>query len=166
MRVLVGYASKHGSTREIAERIASRLQQPAVDVDLRSISEPFDAADFDAFVLGSSIYMGHWNKDAVAFVHRSAAALLGRPTWLFSSGPIGNQERVDPVELESLKAAVGFREHKLFGGALKPDQMSFGERLLAKAMKLSGDNREWPAIEAWADRIRTELTNAVTSSQV
>jgi menaquinone-dependent protoporphyrinogen oxidase len=99
-------------------------------------------------------------------VHRNTAALLGRPTWLFSSGPIGDQKRMDPVELDSLEAAAGFREHRLFGGALNSDQMSFGERLLAKAMKVSGDNREWPAIEAWADQIRTELTNAPTRSQV
>jgi menaquinone-dependent protoporphyrinogen oxidase len=91
MRVLVGYASKHGSTREIAERVASRLQQPGRDVDLRSIVESFDAAGFDAFVLGSSIYMGHWNKDAVAFVHRKNSEILGLPTLLFSSGHIGDQ---------------------------------------------------------------------------
>jgi menaquinone-dependent protoporphyrinogen oxidase len=164
MRVLVGYASKHGGTREIAERIAKRLQATDVVVDLRSVAESFDVAGYKAYVLGSSIYIGHWNKAAVGFVHRNQAALAGRPVWLFSSGPVGNQERVDPIELDDLKATIEIREHKLFAGAVKLDQMSFTERLMAKAMKVTGDYREWPAIDAWADEIRTELRTALTTS--
>jgi len=127
-----------------------------LEVELRSIAELADVAGFDAFVLGSSIYTGHRNKEAVAFMRRNQALLKGHSVWLFSSGPIGDQERVEPVELADLKAVVSVREHKLFGGAVKVDQMSFSERRLAKAMKVSGDNREWPAIDAWSDQIRVE----------
>jgi len=42
--------------------------------------------------------------------------------------------------------------------------MSFAERLLANAMKVSGDNQERPAIDAWSDQIRTELHHADHSS--
>jgi menaquinone-dependent protoporphyrinogen oxidase len=165
MRVLVGYASKHGGTREIAERIAARLKQSGLDVDLCSIAQSSDAVGFDAYVLGSSIYMGHWNKEAIAFVHRNRPAFEGRPVWLFSSGPVGSQERLDPIDLADLRATVAIREHRLFSGAVKLDQMSFAERLMAKAMKVSGDYREWPAIDAWADQIRTELSTAVITAQ-
>jgi menaquinone-dependent protoporphyrinogen oxidase len=139
MRVLVGYASKHGGTREIAERIAGRLRLPEVDVEVGPLREIGEVAGFDAFVLGSSIHMGHWSKEAVVFVHRHKAALGGRPVWLFSSGPVGNQARVDPIELPDLEATVPIREHRLFGGAVKLDKMSFAERLMAKAIKVSGD---------------------------
>lgn len=162
MRVLVAYASKHGGTREIAQLIAGRIRQPDVKVELRAIGDIKEPASADAFVIGSSIYMGHWDKDAVTFVHRNHAAFAGRPFWLFSSGPVGNQERVDPVELPTLEAVVDIRDHKLFRGVLKMDRMSFAERLIAKAMKMSGDYRDWPAIEVWADQIRTELSRTVT----
>jgi len=104
-----------------AEWIARKLQQPGMEVELRSIAEPADVAGFDAFVLGSSIYMGHWNKEAVASMRRNQLLLKGHSDCLFSSGPIGNQERVEPVELADLMAVVSVREHKLFGGALKLD---------------------------------------------
>ena len=158
MRVLVGYASKHGGTREIAERITTRLEESGVVVELRTLTELGDVTGFDAYILGSSIYMGRWNREAVAFVHRNESILRARPVWLFSSGPVGNQERVDPIELNDLRATVSIREHRLFGGAVKLDRMSFAERLMAKALKVSGDYRDWPAIDAWADQIRTELT--------
>lgn len=165
MRVLVAYASKHGGTREIAERIADQLRGSGLEAELRPITDVDQASGFDSFVIGSSIYMGHWNKEAVAFVHRNQGLLVGHPIWLFSSGPIGTQERVDLAELDDLKATVEIREHRLFGGVLKPDQMSFAERLMAKAMKVSGDNREWPAIDWWAEEIRTALSTAPATSQ-
>jgi menaquinone-dependent protoporphyrinogen oxidase len=141
-----------------------RAPAASFEIELRTLAEPSDPAGFDAYVLGSSIYMGRWNKEAVAFVHRNQSTLTGQPIWLFSSGPVGNQERLDPIELDDLKATVGVREHKLFAGAVKLDRMSFAERLMAKAMKVSGDYREWSAIEAWADQIRTELSAALTTS--
>ena len=164
MRVLVGYASKHGSTREIAERIAAGLKQAGQVVELRSIAEPCDANGFDAYVLGSSVYLGHWNRGAVDFVHRNGALLSRHPVWLFSSGPLAGQERADPAELGDLSATVQLREHRLFGGALRSDRMSFAERLMAKALKVSGDAREWDAIEAWADRIQADLRAAAVGA--
>jgi len=87
MLTLVTYASRHGSTRGIAERIAERLRAHGLDADVRPAAEVRDASRYEAFVVGAAAYMFHWLKDATTFVKRNRALLAERPTWLFSSGP-------------------------------------------------------------------------------
>ena len=161
IRLLVGYASRHGGTREIAERIAGAIRAPDIAVDVLPIATVRRAGAYDAVVVGSSIYFGSWDKDAVSFLERAADQLRGRPVWLFSSGPVGSQPGVDPPELEHIKTLVDVREHRLFGGAIKMGELSLGERLIAKRMHASGDSRDWPSIDEWASTIRVALSVAV-----
>jgi menaquinone-dependent protoporphyrinogen oxidase len=121
MNVLVAYASRHGATREIAERIAQVLRTAGLAAEARPATEVRDLAPYDAVVIGSAAYMFHWLKEASSFVHRHRAVLAAKPVWLFSSGPLGtepvNEEGVDqkvaaiPKELPELQAAVGARDH-------------------------------------------------------
>src|SRR5262245_10339488 len=80
MRVLVAYASRHGATKGIAERIAAVLERRGLEVDA-----------YDAFVVGSAAYMGRWLEPARAFVTLHRDLLAAHPLWLFSSGPIGTE---------------------------------------------------------------------------
>ena len=174
MSVLVAYASRHGSTRGIAERIAERLRADGVVAEVRPAAEVRDAAGYDAFVVGGAAYMFHWLKDATSFVERNRTLLAARPTWLFSSGPIGpdavDKEGRDvlevsvPKEFPRLGESVHPRGTKVFFGALDPDAKPIGlaERLTslmpaARAAIPRGDWRDWPAIEAWADEIAKDL---------
>jgi menaquinone-dependent protoporphyrinogen oxidase len=61
---VVGYASKHGATRRIAQRIAgfSRWQDSMPSLDL--FSRPGDLGGYEGFVIGSAAYATHWRKDA------------------------------------------------------------------------------------------------------
>ena len=68
MHVLVAYATRHGSTTGIAERIAERLKTAGLEADACPASEVRDASRYDAFVIGGAAYMFHWLKDATAFV--------------------------------------------------------------------------------------------------
>lgn len=86
MVVLVGYASAHGSTRQVAEQIASRLRDRGHLVDLRPMDEVGNPGAYDAAVLGSAIHGGSWLEGATAFIDRGLGALTGRPVWLFSVG--------------------------------------------------------------------------------
>jgi menaquinone-dependent protoporphyrinogen oxidase len=90
MRVLVSAASRHGSTTEIAARIAEilgRSQQIAV---VEAAPADVDSLDgFDAYVIGSAVYMGRWLTDARELIHR-LSGWTDHPVWLFSSGPIGD----------------------------------------------------------------------------
>jgi menaquinone-dependent protoporphyrinogen oxidase len=89
MSILVAYASKHGATREIAERIAQGLRAAGQPVVARTVQEAGDLADYEGFVVGSAAYSTHWLRHATAFVRRNRDLLAQRPVWLFSGGPLG-----------------------------------------------------------------------------
>jgi len=158
MRVLVTYASKHGSTTGIAESVAAKLRAAGHVVDLGSVAEVADVGTYDAYVIGSAVYYGSWMKEATAFVESNAAWLGRRPVWLFSSGPVGPAESKDPKELASLRDIVAPLDHRMFYGALDRHDLSIGERIVVTAVKApDGDFRDWRAIDAWADEIASEL---------
>ena len=124
-------------------------------------------ADYGAFVIGSAVYMGHRQKEAVQFVRRNRAVLAGRPGWLFSSGPLGTEptdaEGQDltaaaPKEIAGFKEAIAPRGHQVFFGVLDPGRLGLGERALRKlpagrALLPERDFRDWAQIEAWASGI-------------
>lgn len=158
MRILVTYASKHGSTAAIAEGVAAKLRATGHEVDLGSVAEVADVGTYDAYVIGSAMYYGGWMKEATAFVESNAAWLGRRPVWLFSSGPVGPAAAKDPKELASLREIVAPLDHRVFYGALDRDDLSIGERIVVTAVKApDGDFRDWRAIDAWADEIAAEL---------
>jgi menaquinone-dependent protoporphyrinogen oxidase len=172
MTVLVAYASKHGATRGIAERIADQLRAAGQAAEAGPVQEAADLAGYSAFVVGSAVYNAHWQKEAAAFVTRNRALLAGRPVWLFSSGPLGTEATdaqgrelavvAEPKEIAGFRQAVGPRDHRVFFGALDPGKLSFAERAIrklpaARAMLPEGDLRNWDQIEAWASGIARVL---------
>lgn len=154
MRVLVSPASKHGGTAEIGRAIARALRANGVDVDVTQPEDIHDLAPYAGFVMGSALYMGSWLKEAERFVDDHAEGLRRKPTWLFSSGPLGPSkpnEPIDPERVEHLMAVTDAREHRLFGGRLELDRLSRPERFIARWVGVEdGDHREWDEIEAWA----------------
>lgn len=174
MHVLVAYASRHGSTAGIAERIAEGLRSAGHESEARPVGDIRSLDGFDAFVVGSAAYTFHWLKEATAFVRRHEAELSTAPVWLFSSGPIGTDlvddqgrdvlEASRPREFEELPQAVGARGTKVFFGAWDPDAPPVGiaERLM-RMMPVSrsalpvGDFRDWGAIDDWAAEIADDL---------
>lgn len=161
MRVLVSAATKYGATGEIARAIADVLTARGLEVTLVPPEEVGRIDDYDAAVLGSAVYAGHWLKPAKELVGRSSGALAGRPVWLFSSGPIGDPPKPeeDPVEVEDVMEATNARGHRVFAGKLVKKQLSFGEKAIVLALRApEGDFRDWDAIRAWAEEIAGELS--------
>lgn len=131
MRVLVAFASKHGATSEIAEAIAAALKERGVEADVKSIDAVTDPEAFDAVILGSAVYMGHWLDSAQAFAKSHQEQLTDRPTWLFSSGPVGDPPRPsesEAVDIGDIQAAVKPRGHLLLPGALDKSRLGCAER--------------------------------------
>jgi len=156
MTVLVTYASKHGSTRGIAEAIGDRLGERGMEVEVRPVREVEDLERYDAVVLGSAVYIGSSMKEARALLDRHAEALTRVPVWLFSSGPTADDPMERALSARQLRRldAVGARDHRLFRGALDPEALGFLERKAVKMAKQPlGDFREWSDVEAWADSI-------------
>ena len=163
MRVLVTSATKHGATGEIAQAIADTLRDQGLDPTVLE-PEQVDTVDgYDAVVLGSAVYAGHWLRPARDLVGRCGPALAARPVWLFSSGPVGDPPRPeeDPVDVAEILAATSAREHRLFAGKLVRKQLAFPERAIVSALRVpDGDFRDWPEITGWAIGIATALRSS------
>jgi menaquinone-dependent protoporphyrinogen oxidase len=82
MTVLVTYATKHGSTREIAEAIATTLVDRAIPTDALAVNTIADVELYEAVVLGSAVYMGRWLNEATEFARRHREQLIARPLWV------------------------------------------------------------------------------------
>jgi menaquinone-dependent protoporphyrinogen oxidase len=157
-RVLVAYATKLGSTGEIAEAIAQVLRDGGHDAlalparDVRSLD------DWDAVILGSAVYAAYWRKDARLFTERFREDLKARPLWLFSGGPLDRRparadQPITPHGAE-ITAGLGARSHRTFGGRLSPDAAVDAHVLQTHR---SGDYRDWQSIVDYAYRIGREL---------
>jgi menaquinone-dependent protoporphyrinogen oxidase len=187
-KVQVVYASRHGGTAGIAERIADVLRAEGADVSICDAADRPDPTGFDAYVIGSGVQIGRWHKEGFEFLERNQSTLATKPVWLFSSGPLPGSstttEETDPLtralgpeegpgsggrkRIATLSAAIHPRDHRVFKGAFDPHDppKSIQERLVrlmpaAKQVLPAGDFREWDAIEAWAREIAAALVTEV-----
>jgi menaquinone-dependent protoporphyrinogen oxidase len=164
MTVLVAVASKYGATRGIADAIGRGLGQRGVDARVQDVEAVGTLDGVDAVVLGSAVYAGRWLQSARHFVEENAAELASRPTWVFSSGPIGSPPKPEPreaVQIEKVEQLLQPREHRVFAGELVRDRLSFPERALVRAFHAAeGDFRDWEEIDRWAESIAVELRAA------
>ena len=182
MVVLVAYATRHGATAGIAERIAAGLCHSGVTARALPVSAVHDVRDYDAVVLGGAAYLYHWHKDATDFARSYRVALRERPVWLFSSGPLGTDlvdkdgaevlQTCRPKEFQELSALVRARGAQVFFGAYDPHarRTTVSERVFAllpaaKAGLPAGDFRDWATIDAWAAQIAAALTCEHTGLQ-
>ena len=156
MKILVTAASRHGTTTQIADAIATTLRGADLEVDVVP-PESVEAIDgYAAVVLGSAVYAGHWMADAKAFVHRHRDALRERPVFLFSSGPLGDPPipAEDPIDIAEMESETGAVDHRVFAGRLYVDELSLPERFIVKLVSApNGDFRPWDDITEWAREI-------------
>jgi menaquinone-dependent protoporphyrinogen oxidase len=167
MTVLVSAASKHGATAEIASALAEGITRRGVIAEVRDPAEVADVTGYDAVVLGSAVYMGHWLGEAKELVSRVGADLRDRPVWLFSSGPIGEplKPEEEAVDVAGQVEQTGAVEHRTFAGRLDRSSLGFGERAVVRALRApEGDFRDWAAIDAWAETIASSLSASRTGA--
>jgi menaquinone-dependent protoporphyrinogen oxidase len=157
-RVLVAFASKLGSTAEIAEVIAATLREAGHHASAHTVREVKGLDGWDAVVLGSAIYAAHWQRDARRFTTRFRAELAARPLWLFSSGPLDARlARADlPITPHGaeITAGLGALDHHTFGGRLAPDAPIDPQVLATHPI---GDFRDWEVIRAYGRQIAAGL---------
>jgi menaquinone-dependent protoporphyrinogen oxidase len=162
VRVLVTAASRHGATHEIAAAIADGLARRGVAAEARPLEELAALDGYDAYVIGSAVYIGRWLAPARELVEAHAELLTARPVWMFSSGPLGPPDALkpegDPVDVAALVEAVGAEDHRVFAGRLDRALLSFGEKAVVVAFRApEGDFRDWEAIDGFAGEIAARL---------
>lgn len=168
MLVLITYATRHGSTRSIAERIGERLTEHGSDVEVVEAHKVEHLWQYHAVVAGSAIHDGDWLPDGAEFLHRHAAELADRPLWLFNVGmaPVGRRRlrrwfathTQSPHAVAVERAFLNPHDVHYFAGALerghmprrpRPFTWAFGGRV--------GDFRDWAEIDEWALGISEKL---------
>jgi menaquinone-dependent protoporphyrinogen oxidase len=85
--VLVVHVSRHGSTTEVALRIAQRLRADGHDVDAvaaRAAKNP--VGGYGLVVVGGALYNGRWHTDAHRFLKRHRGELADVPVAVFGMG--------------------------------------------------------------------------------
>ena len=172
IRILVAYASKYGSTQEVAEAIVATLRERGLSADLQPIRKVRTLAGYGAVVLGAPIYIGQWHKDALEFLVRNREALAQRPVAIFALGPTS----ADGKEMQGSRAQLDKELAKypwltpvaleMFAGRYDPAKLNLPDRLIASlpASPLHGmpasDVRDWTAISAWAGNLAAKLQPA------
>lgn len=162
--ILVAYASKRGSTEEVARAIAGQLRDDGHTVDVLPAAAAPGPVDYDGVVLGGSLYIGHWHPDALRYLRRNWQALAAGPLAVFALGPLElTAEKVADSRRQLDAALAKFPELtpdlvRVFGGVIDAEQLHYPFSRLMPA----GDARDWAAIRAWTNEVeavfeRTEM---------
>lgn len=168
--MLVTWATRTGSTAEVAQHIAAVLRERDVLVDSRPIPEMRSLQKYGAIVLGAPLYIGRLHRDARHFLSAFQKELSARPVALFVLGP------THPDEGEFVAARNQLRKElakfpwfapvlqQIFGGRWDPAKLGFPLNWLpvVRGSEVS-DARDWAAIRAWADSLQHRLDLPVSA---
>jgi menaquinone-dependent protoporphyrinogen oxidase len=159
-RMLVTYATRAGSTHEVADCIANVLRENGLEADVRHVKQVNDLNGYQGVILGSAIRMGHILPEALQFAKRFQRELRGLPVIYFvvcatMGEDTPENRRIVETYLEPLcKLHPPAATKGLFAGKVDPAKLEFPWSFFLKYVKegpmASGDRRNWDAIRAWA----------------
>lgn len=170
MPILIAYATFHGSTREIADRIASRLHAAGFAVDCRSVDHVYSIENYSAVILGSAVHGNQWLKDAQKFLDVEAMGLRMRPVWTFSVGMApavkgtkwvrdrAVRRESQHIDLTIARKLPQVKDHRLFAGKDEGADMAGPVKWVWGCVGgRFGDFRDWNEIDEWSEIIAKEL---------
>jgi menaquinone-dependent protoporphyrinogen oxidase len=163
-RMLIVYATRAGSTEEVAAEIGGIVTETGVfSVDVFPIKAVKEIDAYAAVVIGSAVRMGRWLPEAVTFVSEHQEQLRQIPTAFFTvcmtlkDDTDENRETVHAY-LEPIRDLVQPRMEGYFAGAMQYDKVSRPTRWLMRAMDVpEGDFRRWDRIDQWAGSLSSAM---------
>jgi menaquinone-dependent protoporphyrinogen oxidase len=159
MHILLAYATKHGSTQEVAEAIAETLGTSGNEVDVRAAADVCDLDGYDGVILGGSLYIGRWHRDAIGFLEHHRQALATIPIAIYAMGPQTLDEAAVAGARSELDKAIAKVPDispaavAIFGGVVDPSKLRFPFSRMP-----ASDARDWDAIAAWAKDVAAIFT--------
>ena len=147
MNVLMAYATKNGSTQQVADAVAAARRERGAQVTLlpaRAAGQ--SVAGYDLVMLGAPLYSGRWHRDAHRFLRRHRRELAAVPVAVFAMGPRTDTEEAWQRSRAQLDRALAKRDWlhpvavTVFGGADPPGRSKCPRR----------DLRSREIIHAWA----------------
>jgi menaquinone-dependent protoporphyrinogen oxidase len=161
--VLVAWATRYGSTEEVAHAIADDLLKQGLAVNAQPISAVDSLERYDSVVLGFALYMARMHKDARRFLQFHRDQLLLRPVGLFVLGPVhADAKEFVEAEKQMKKELAKFPwlapvAQQVIGGRFDPQRLGFARFLPALRKMAPTDARDWNAIHAWAATLPAAL---------
>jgi menaquinone-dependent protoporphyrinogen oxidase len=165
-RVLITYATRTGSTGEVAQAIGEVLRDRGFAVDVSLVTRGLPVEDYQAVVLGSAVRMGCWLPEAIEFVTAHAYALQRVPVATFTvhlnnTGDDAQSVANRRAYLDLVRPVLQPVAEIYLSGAVDPTQLSVLERVMLRAVQAPpGDYRDWDKIRAWAESILNQPTGA------
>jgi menaquinone-dependent protoporphyrinogen oxidase len=168
-RILVTYASRTGSTAEVAHAIGKTLSEEGAAVDVIAMNEVKDLSPYRAVVAGSAIRGSRWLPEAVEFLQKHRAALAEKRFAMFTvciTMAMKNAETYRAAVMNwiaPVRALVRPLSEGLCAGRLDFDRMPFNKDTLLFRVSVAlglfprGDHRDWNAIRAWAESLKPVL---------
>ena len=157
--LLLTYASRYGSTQEVAEKIADTLREDGFRVDIQAMQDVRQLDSYDAVLLGAAIYNARWHPEAHVFLSKYQETLKQHWVAIFALGPLSTSEaamRRSRFQLDKELEKYTWLNPvavEMFVGKSDPAKMGVFERMFTKA----SDHRDWKAIRAWAKSLATQL---------
>jgi menaquinone-dependent protoporphyrinogen oxidase len=158
-KILITYATKAGSTVEIAAVIGESLSKRGFNVDIKPVSENPALDGYQAVLMGSAVRMGSWLPEAVDFVRQNQTTLNQLPTSIFTVHMLNHKDdETSRAARQSYTAPVRellpTTDEVFFRGKLDYQTLSFFDRMIAKAVANPndppGDFRDWNLISDWS----------------
>jgi menaquinone-dependent protoporphyrinogen oxidase len=168
-KILVTYASRSGSTMEVAEAVGKTLSEDRVDVDVIPMQDVKDLAPYRAVIVGSAIRQAKWLPEAVQFIRTHQEALRHKPLAMFTvciTLAMSNSDRYRSAVAgwtAPIRAMVRPLSEGLFAGILDFKKLPFNwdtlklRATVAAGIFPRGDQRDWTAVHAWAESLKPML---------
>lgn len=97
--VLIAYATRSGSTGEVAQAIGATFHEAGLESDILPVSHVKSLAGKSIVILGAPLYMGRFPKEFYRFLGAHRAALGASRCWCFVLGPT----RAEPTDFEAAR---------------------------------------------------------------
>jgi len=158
-RILVTFATRAGSTAEIAAAVGETLSGRDFFVDVKSLKDNPPLDNCTAVIIGSAVRMGCWLPEAVNFVKSNQEALIKLPVALFSvhMANTADDEASRSGRLAYLKAIRPLLDpvdEAFFAGKMDFSRLSFLDRVICRLLKSQEeDSRQWDKIRSWAQTV-------------
>jgi menaquinone-dependent protoporphyrinogen oxidase len=162
-RILIAYATRVGSTVEVATAIGERLSQEGFGVDVKSIKQEPNLDEYRAAILGSAIRMGSWLPEAVRYIEANQQVLRTMPVALFTVHMLNSGEdeisRTNRLAyLDKIRPLLNQPEEVYFEGKMDFSRLSLADRLISKMVKAEeADKRDWEKIRNWVPEILAKV---------
>ncbi|MDD3406963.1 MAG: flavodoxin domain-containing protein [Methanomicrobium sp.] len=162
-KILIAYATRYGSTKEIAEFMSKTLSEDGYTALAKDINDITDISGYDFIIAGSAIQMGKWLPEAREFMQAFKNQLNNVPLFVYSCGitlnnPDDNITRKALFATDEIKQYVSPKKTGLFAGSLDKDALNKSDRdLILLARPDCGDYRNFEGIKEWIKAIESEF---------